>query len=80
MHAYTNDFKIQVLFVPKEKCYILNTPTTTGHNSQRLQTFVTISHTMRLSNCLPHTSVTGHWILRLSMTKKTERRATNSSR
>ena len=35
MQAYTNDFKIQVLFVQKERCYILNTPSTTGHKAKR---------------------------------------------
>jgi len=34
MQAYTNDFKIQVLFVPKERCYILNTPSITGHTAK----------------------------------------------
>jgi len=60
MQAYTNYFKVQVLFLPKEKCYILNTPSTTGYNSQRLQTFVTIPHTRRSPNYLPHTRVTDH--------------------
>ena len=51
--AYTNDFKIQVLFVPKERCYILNTPSTTGHTTKRYKLWP-LSRTLRVFLIIYH--------------------------
>ena len=80
MHAYTNDFKFQVLLVRKERCYTSNTPRTTGHNSQMLQTFVIILHTIGLSNYYHMQPSTTTAFYGYQLTNRTERRATNNNR